>query len=48
MLKIGDLVEVEESFYWYADERYEIGERFTIEAQHIRQNFEKWVKIVNE
>lgn len=45
-LKAGVLVEVQKPFFWYNDERYEIGQRFVIEAQHIDHNFEEWVKLV--
>lgn len=47
MLKVGDLVEVEKPFYWYGEERYEIGQRFAIEEQHVGHNFEAWTKKVN-
>jgi hypothetical protein len=43
MLKIGDKVEVVEPFYWYEEDRHEIGEKFTIQEQHIGHNFEKFV-----
>ncbi len=46
MLQVGTLVEVTEPFFWYEDERHEVGERFVIEEQHIGHNFEKFVKPV--
>lgn len=44
MLKVGDLVEVEKPFFWYDADRYEVGQKFTIEEQHMGHNFETWVK----
>ncbi|MEK5358082.1 hypothetical protein [Paenibacillus sp. FSL L8-0709] len=48
MLKVGDLVEVEQPFFWYDENRYEVGQRFVIEAQHVGHNFEAFVKVVTE
>ncbi len=43
-LEIGDYVEVSIPFYWYRDDRFEVGERFVIKEEHIGHGFEKWVK----
>ncbi|MDQ0268893.1 hypothetical protein [Cytobacillus purgationiresistens] len=46
MLQVGDFVEVVKPFYWYRDERYEIGERFMFEEQHKGHDFQFWVRKV--
>lgn len=45
-LQVGDVVEVVEPFYWYEDDQYKVGHRFTIGEEHIKHGFEKFVRRV--
>lgn len=47
-LKVGDKVKVIKPFYWYEEDRHEVGEVFTIEEQHVGHNFEGWVRKIGE
>lgn len=46
MLQVGDRVQVIKPYYWYEENRHEIGEQFIIQEQHMGHNFEKFVKLV--